>query len=336
VARFSTLSLGLDVHKESIAVAYVAQEHHAAVVALGNSGTRQCDLAQLIRQMPSKSTQLIFVYEAGPCGYGLSRSLTHKGQVCWVVAPSLIPTQPGARVTTNRRAALTLARLRRSGDLPPVDVPQVEEEAMRDLCRAREETIRVLQAATCQRQAFLLRHARRSPGRATWSPAPLRWLSAVVCPTPAQQSVFHADVRAVTDPTARLARLAPALTDQGQTWRLAPVVAALQALRGVPCTVAVTTVAARGDLTRFDHPRPLMHSLGVTPSADSTGERRPQGGLTTTGKSQARRALVAGAWASRDPAKSRRQLQLRLAKGPKPIPASSWQAPIRLGQRYRP
>jgi transposase len=137
------------------------------------------------------------------------------------VAPSLSPTKPGERVQTNRRDAITLARLMRAGALTSVYVPQVEDETMRDLCRAREETIRALKAAKFQRKALLLRHDIRSTGRATWSPAPLRWLSEVVCPTPAQQSVFQAYVRAVTDHTERLARLEQALTDQGQTWRLA-------------------------------------------------------------------------------------------------------------------
>jgi transposase len=149
-----TLSIGLDVQKESLAVAYVAQEHHAAVVSLGNIGTRQWDIDQRIRQMQSKSQHRIFVSAAGPCGYWLSRSLTQKGQVCWVVAPSLLPTKPGARVTTNRRDALTLARLLRSGALTPVSVPQVEDAAMRHLCRARADTIRALQAAKFQRTAL--------------------------------------------------------------------------------------------------------------------------------------------------------------------------------------
>jgi transposase len=202
----STLSIGLDVHKESIAVAYVAQEHHAEVVSRGNIGTRQCDIDQLIRKMQSKSTHLIFVYEAGPCGYWLYRDLTKKGHVCWVVAPSLIPKKPGDRVKTNRRDAITLARLRRSGDLTPVYVPQVEDEAIRDLCRAREETLRALKAAKFQLQAFLLRHDIRYTGRATWGPAHLRWLSEVVCPTPAQHIVFQEYVRTVTEHTERLER----------------------------------------------------------------------------------------------------------------------------------
>src|SRR5262249_32688350 len=113
----STLYGGLDVHKDSIAVAYVAKEHHAAVVSLGTIGTRQCDIDKLVRQLQSKSKPLVFVYEAGPCGYWLYRDLTKKGQVCWVIAPSLIPKKPGDRVKTNRRDALQLARLMRSGDL---------------------------------------------------------------------------------------------------------------------------------------------------------------------------------------------------------------------------
>jgi transposase len=151
------LYVGLDGHKESIAVAYIAQEHHAEVVSLGSIGTRQCAIDQLIRRLHSKSPHLIFVYEAGPCGYWLYRSLTKKGQVCWVVAPSLIPKKPGDRVKPNRRDAITLARLMRSGDLPPVYVPQVGDEAIRDLCRAREDAIHDLKAAKFRRKAFLLR-----------------------------------------------------------------------------------------------------------------------------------------------------------------------------------
>src|SRR5215475_14172753 len=155
----STLSIGLDVHKESIAVAYVAKEDHAEVVSLGNIGTRQCDIDQLLRKMQSKSKPLVFVYEAGPCGDWLYRYLTKKGHLCWVVAPSLIPKKPGDRVKTNRRDALTLARLMRSGALTPVDVPQVEDEAMRDLSRAREDVIRDLKTAKFRLKAFLRRHA---------------------------------------------------------------------------------------------------------------------------------------------------------------------------------
>lgn len=254
----TTLYVGMDVHKESIAVAHVAPDHGAEVVFLGAIGTRQCDLDQLLRKLPSKATHLVFVYEAGPCGSWLYRYLTKKGHRCWVVAPSLIPQKAGDRVKTDRRDAIQLARLMRSGDLTPIYLPSVEDEAIRDLSRAREEAIRDLNAAKVRLKAFLLRHDSRYTGRATWGPAHLRWLSEVICATPAQHIVFQEYVRAVHEHAERLQRLEQELCEQVKTWPLAPVVEALQALRGVQVTVAVTIVAELGDLTRFDNPRQLM------------------------------------------------------------------------------
>ena len=331
----STLYVGMDVHKDSIAVAYVAKDPSSEVVFLGAIGSRQCDIEQLIRKLQSKSQHLVFAYEAGPCGYWLYRYLTKKGHICWVVAPSLIPKKAGDRVKTDRRDAVQLARLMRSGDLTPVYVPQVEDEAIRDLSRAREDTIRDLKAAKFRLKAFLLRQDIRYTGQATWGPAHLRWLSEVVCATPAQQIVFQESVRAVNEHTERLQRLEQELHEQVQTWRLQPVVGALQALRGVQFTVAVTVIAELGDLTRFDNPRQLMSYLGLTPSEYSSGERRRQGSITKTGNTHARHALVEGAWAYRYPAKVSRHLQLRLEQLPKTVQDISWKAQVRLCKRYR-
>src|SRR5919108_863848 len=203
----NTRYVGLDVHKDSIAVAYVAKAHDAEVIYLGTIGTRQADIDQLVRKLQSKATHLVFVYEAGPCGYWLYRYLTKKGHVCWVVAPSLIPKKAGDRVKTDRRDAVQLARLMRSGALTRVYVPTVEDEAIRDLTRAREDALRDLKAAKFRLKAFLLRHDIRYTGRATWGPAHLRWLSEAVCPTPTQDIVFQEDVRAVNEHTERLGRL---------------------------------------------------------------------------------------------------------------------------------
>jgi transposase len=293
----STLYVGLDVHKESIAVAYIPEEHGAEVTSLGTIGTRQCDIDHLIRKMQSKAKHLVFVYEAGPCGYWLYRYLTKKGHVCWVVAPSLIPKKAGDRIKTDRRDAVQLARLMRSGDLTRVYVPTVEDEAIRDLSRAREDALQDLKSVKFRLKAFLLRQDIRSTGRATWSPAHLRWLSEVVCPTPAQQIVFQEYIRAVNEHTERLQRLEQELHEQVTSWRLQPVVAALQALRGVQFIVAVTTLAELGDLTRFENPRQLMKFLGLIPSEYSSGERRRQGSITKAGNTHARRAMVEGAWA---------------------------------------
>jgi transposase len=325
----------MDVHKDTIAVAYVAQDHGAEVTYLGTIGTRQCDIDQLIRKMQSKAQHLIFVYEAGPCGYWLYRYLTKKDYDCWVVAPSLIPKKAGDRVKTDRRDAMQLARLARSGDLTVVYVPKVEDEAIRDLTRAREDTLSDLKDAKLRLKAFLLRQDIRYTGQANWGPAHLRWLSEVVCPTPAQQIVFQEYVRAVTEHTERLQRLDQELHEHVQAWRLHPVVDALQALRGVQFTVAVTMVAEIGDLTRFDTPRELMKFLGLIPSEYSSGERRQQGSITKAGNTHARRALVEGAWAYRYPAKVSRHVQLRLETQPKIIQDISWKAQVRLCKRYR-
>jgi transposase len=318
-----------------MAVAYIAQDHGAEATYLGTIGTRQADIDQLVRTLQSKAKHLIFVYEAGPCGYWLSRHLSQKGYHCWVVAPSFIPKKAGDRVKTDRRDAVQLARLMRSGDLTPVYVPQVEDEAIRDLTRAREDTIGDIKAAKSRLKAFFRRHDIRSTGRATWGAAHLRWLSEVVCPTPAQPIVFQEYVRAVTEHPERLGRLEQELTEHVQSWRLNPVVEALQALRGVQFTVAVTLVAALGDLTRFDHPTELMTYLGLTPSEYTSGERRRQGSITTAGNTHARRVLVEGAWASRYPAKVSRHLQLRLEHQSNVIQAISWKAQVRLCKRYR-
>jgi transposase len=331
----STIYVGLDVHKDSIAVAYAPEERGAEVVALGAIGPRQCDLDKLIRQLESKGATLVFVYEAGPCGYGLYRYLTRKGFVCHVVAPSLIPRKPGDRVKTDRRDAMTLARLMRSGDLRSIYVPRVEDEAVRDLSRGREDAMEDLKRSKRRLKSFLLRQDIRYEGRANWSAAHLRWLAEVVCPTAPQQIVFQEYVRAVTEQQERLQRLETELQEAVKSWRLYPVVEAIQGLRGIELTGAVILIAELGDLTRFDSPRKLMSYLGLTPSEYSSGARRRQGGITKAGNTHARRALVEGAWAYRYPAKVSRHLQLRLEKLPAEIQAISWKAQVRLCKRYR-
>ena len=252
-----------------------------------------------------------------------------------MVAPSCIPKKASDRVKTARRDAVQLARLLRSGDLTPVYIPSVEDEAIRDVVRAREDSLQDGKAAKVRLKAFLLRQDIRSEGRADWGPAHLRWLAKVVCPTPAQQIVFQEYVRAVSEQAERLQRLEEELSPLVKTWRWGPVVEALQALRGVQCIAAVTLIAELGDLSRFANPRQLMSYLGLTPSEHSSGERRRQGAITKTANSHARRVLIEGAWAYRYPATVSRHLQLRWEKVPRVIQDISGKAQVRLCKRYR-
>ena len=329
------LFVGLDVHKDSIAVAHARGQSAEPPVFVGEIGTRQTDLDKLIRRLHAKTSDLVFVYEAGPCGYVLHRYLTGKGLACHVVAPSLIPKKPGDKVKTDRRDAVELARLFRSGDLTRVYVPTIEDEAIRDLCRARDAARLTLKNAKLRLKSFLLRLGLHYVGRADWNAAHLRYLAKVVCPTPTQQIVFQESLRAVDEQVDRLQRLEAELLERAPAWRLDPVVHALQALRGVQWLVAITVVAELGDLTRFDSPRQLGAFVGLIPSEYSSGASRRQGGITKAGNGRARRALIEGAWAYRHPAKLSQHIQTRIDGLPKPIQDLGWKAQVRLCKRFR-
>ncbi len=328
------LFVGLDVHKDSIAVAHASGDA-APPVFVGEIGSRQADIDQLLRRLHGKTATLQVAYEAGPCGYGLYRYLTGKGVACQVVAPSLIPRKPGDKVKTDRRDAVTLARLLRSGDLTAVYVPSVDDEAIRDLVRARDAARLTMKNAKLRLQAFLLRLGLHYVGRADWNAAHRRYLAKVVCPTPAQQIVFQESLRAVDEQVERIGRFETELREALPRWRLAPVVEGLQALRGVQWLVAITVVAELGDLTRFDTPRQLGAFVGLIPSEYSSGSSRRQGGITKAGNGRARRALIEAAWAYRHPAKVSAHIQTRIDRLPKTLQDIGWKAQVRLCKRFR-
>ena len=192
-----------------------------------------------------------------------------------------------------------------------------------------------LYSAKLRLKSFLLRQDIRYEGRANWGPAHLRWLGNVACRTPAQQIVFQEYVRAVNERHKRVGRIEVEFRDQVDGWRMKPVVAAIQALRGVQFITAATIIAELGDITRFDNPRQLMGYLGLTPSEYSSGRKRKLGGITKAGNGHARKALVEGAWAYRFPARVSRHLQRRLEQVPQAIQDVSWKAQVRLCKRYR-
>ncbi len=225
------------------------------------------------------------------------------GQDCMVVAPSLVPTRPGDHVKTNRRDAVSLPRLHRAGELTAVWVPEAAHEAMRDLIRARTSAVEDLRAARQRLQGFLLRHDLIYSGRSHWTQAHRRWLAGLAFDHPAQQIVFQEYLHAIDDAEARRDRLTRQIRERLPCWSMAPLVAALPAMRGVALLAAVTLVAEIGDFRRFANPRQLMAYLGLVPSEYSSGKRVARGRLTKAGNSHARRVLVEGAWTYRMPAR---------------------------------
>jgi transposase len=334
--QYSTLYVGLDVHKDSIAVAYAPEQPGSEPIYLGPVGTLKGDVDKLVRRLHSKAPRLLFVYEAGPCGYWLYRYLQKKGQECMVVAPSLIPRKPGDRVKTDRRDAVQLARLMRSGDLHPIYVPGVEDESIRDLCRLREDVMNDLRVAKQRLKSFLLRHDVRYDGGASWSPRHLRWLAhEVSLPTPAQQIAFQEYLRSVTQLVERLAHVEQELHEQVKQWRLEPIVRAYQAMRGVQFHVATTVAAELGDITRFDTPRKLAAYVGLHRREYSSGDSRHLGGIAKSGNAHARRVVVEGAWSYRHQARVSTQIQMRQESLPEAIRDIAWKAQLRLCKRYR-
>ena len=190
-------------------------------------------------------------------------------------------------------------------------------------------------AARQRLKSFLLRHGIRYEGQANWNEAHLRWLTEVIMPTPTQQIVFQEYVNTVTERTKRIKQLEQMLREQVCDWYFAPVVSALQAMRGVRFINAVTLVAEIGDLTRFDSPRQLMCFLGLVPSQHSSGEHTRLGPITKSGNRHARRNLIEAAWAYRYKAKVSREIQIRQEHLPLKIREIAWKAQVRLCARYR-
>ncbi len=291
--------VGLDVAKARHAVAVAEDGRQGEVRYFGEIGADPESVRRLVVKLQKRHGRLHFCYEAGPTGYGLYRQLTKLGHPCTVVAPSLIPRKPGDRIKTNRRDAQQLARLLRAGELTAVWVPDEAHEAMRDLVRSRDAAVADLRRKRQAITSMMLRQGRAFPGKKTWGATYKYWLQKQSFEHPAHGLVLQELLLAVRHAEERLERVEATIIEFLPTWSLAPVVDALQALRGVGLIGAVTIMAGIGDLRRFDSPRQLMGYLGLVPGERSTGDSVHRLGITKAGNGRVRRTLIEGAWSYR-------------------------------------
>jgi transposase len=335
MGEYTEAFVGIDAAKARNAIAVAESGRGGEVRYLGEVDASEQGMRRIVARIAAKYDRVYFCYEAGPTGYGLHRLITGLGHDCTVVAPSLIPRKPGDRVKTNRRDAVALARLLRAGELTSVWVPDEGHEALRDLVRARAAAVETLRVHKQQVAAFLLKHGRHFPRKTPWGARYMRWLQEQKFAHPAHQIVLQEAVEAVRLARERVLRLEKLIEELLPTWSLAPVVTALQALRGVNLIVAVTFVAEIGDLRRFESPRHLMAYLGLVPSERSTGDTVRRGGITKAGNGRVRHLLVESAWTYRHPPRIGAKKLAQLERVPPKIREIAWKAQSRLTARYR-
>jgi transposase len=299
MGEYTEVFVGLDVAKVKHAVAVADDGRIGEVRYFGEIATDPASVRRMVTKLEKPGRRLHFCYEAGPTGYGLYRQLIAMGHACDVIAPSLIPRRAGDRVKTNRRDAIQLAKLLRSGELTPIWVPDEVHEAIRELIRSRDNAVADLRRKRQSISSMMLRYGRTYPGKKTWGPRHRQWLQAQNFEHPGQHLVLQDLILAAQHAAERLERVESSITEFLPKWSLAPVVDALQALRGVRVVTAATIMAEIGDLRRFSTARQFMGYLGLVPGEQSTGESVKRLGITKAGNGRVRRALVETAWSYR-------------------------------------
>jgi transposase len=328
-----TLFVGLDVHKDSIVVA-VAETGRGPARAVATVPFDGKALRKVLEKLGPKGA-VSCCYEAGPTGYGLARLLRASGWDCDVIAPSLVPKRPGERIKTDRRDAAKLAASHRSGDLVTVTIPDETSEAMRDLERARAAAKRAERVARQQLGKFLLRHGRRYPGKTAWTDAHRRWVVSQEFAEPAQKYVLADGLAAIETATLRVSQLTERLRERAEAWDRAPLVKALQAMRGVEFVTAVTVAAEVGDFRRFATAGDFMGYVGLIPTEQTSGETRRRGPITKTGNAHVRRLLVESAWHYRRQPRMSKALRERSVGVAPGVCAIAWKAQTRLHNRLK-
>lgn len=329
-----TKFVGLDVSAEKIAVA-IADAGRTEARFWGMIPNTLEEVRRLFEKLGDPS-QVEACYEAGPTGYEVYRFLTTRLKVnCVVAAPSLIPQRPGERIKTDRRDSLRLAQLLRAGELTAVSVPTADDEALRDLNRMLEDVKSDLHRVRQRLSKFLLRHNVVPPKKtAKWKSVHRRWLDGLKFSNRALQVTFEEHLHTIDEMEQRIKRLEREIRELTAQSDHAPVIEALQTLRGVKDTTAITLALEAGDFKRFPTANDFMGYTGLVPSESSSGVSRRQGNITKTGNSHLRRVLIESAWSYRHRPAVKGDILKRQEGQPAPVLSISWKAQVRLHSKY--
>jgi len=275
--------VGLDAHKVAINVCALLPGGAAPVV--WECANEKAAVRRMVRKVQGQARgEVRMCYEAGPCGYAVQRWIRDAGAGCVVVAPSLIPRKPGDRIKTDRRDARKLAELYRAGLLTEVHPPTEQDEAVRDLCRAREDAHEDVVRARHRVSKFVLRRGWSwQGGKRAWSQGHRLWLKSLRFEQREDQVVLDDYLLALEQVEARLRALDDQIEQISQDERFAPVVRRLRAFRGIDTLTAMTLIAELHDFMRFDSARGLMAFLGLVPSEHSSGGKEQRGQITKAG-----------------------------------------------------
>lgn len=289
-----TTYVGIDAHKKDLFIAMlIGQEKTAVTWQLANEPQA---VRRLVRKLEREAPGPIRVfYEAGPCGYALQRQVTTSRVSCDVVAPALIPRKPGERVKTNRRDARKLVELGRAGLLTAVQPPTLEDEAVRDLARARDDAREDLQRCRHRLGKLLLRRGLHYAGR-NWTRAHRQWVDGVVWTHAAERAVVDDYQLAIDHTEARLRELDARLAEMAEREPYRDPVGWLRCFRGIDTLTAMLILAELHDFRRFASAPALMAYLGLVPGEHSSGDTHRRGRITRTGNALVRRLLVETAW----------------------------------------
>lgn len=294
----NTMVVGLDVHKASIEAA-ILPPTAARPTQRTTIENRPHALERLVQRVTHDGQKVVFVYEAGPCGYEAHRQITALGGKCVVIAPGLIPVRPGDRVKTNRRDAEKLARLYRAGELTEIRVPTCPEEAARDLVRIREDAVEDRLRARHRLSKFLLRQGRVYGETKSWGVAHQAWLRAQRFGWPPQQQTLEGYLRTLDDAEARLQSLDQQVLELAQSAPYRTAVQYLRCLKGLDTLAAMTLAVETMNFRRFETAPAYMDLTGLVSSEHSSGSRERRGSITKTGNAHLRRILVEAAWSYR-------------------------------------